>query len=43
VLVGMGYKYSKNVKFLANIVNVTYDNVDDKDYSQYMLSAEVKW
>ncbi len=42
-LVGMGYKYSKNVKFFANIVNVTYDNVDDKDYSQYMLSAEVKW
>ncbi len=36
-IAGVAYKYSKNVKFIANIFNI-----DDKE-DKAMLTAEVKW
>ncbi len=36
-IAGMAYKYSKNVKFIANIFNI-----EDKE-DKAMLTAEVKW
>ncbi len=36
-IAGIAYKYSKNIKFLANIFNI-----DDKE-DKAMLTAEVKW
>jgi hypothetical protein len=43
LVVGGAYQYNKNVKFLANYTDVSYDDKSSKDYSQIMLTAEVNW
>jgi len=43
-IVGVAYKYNKNVKMLANIFSIDpNDNVDDDKKTKYMLTTEVKW
>ncbi len=43
-LAGLAYKYSKNVKFIANIFHTDKDtNKDDQAVDKYMLTAEVNW
>jgi len=43
-IVGAAYKYSKNVKFIANIFHIDPDtNTDNDAKDKYMLTAEVKW
>jgi hypothetical protein len=43
-IVGAAYKYSKNVKFIANLFHIDPDtNTDDDAEDKYMLTAEVKW
>jgi len=42
-LIGAVYNYNKNVKFIANMLDVKYENVESKDFSQYMLTAEINW
>jgi hypothetical protein len=44
IIAGVAYKYSKNVKFIANIFHIDKDtNTDDDAKDKYMLTAEVKW
>lgn len=43
-IVGAAYKYSKNIKFIANLFHIDPDsNTDDDATNKYMLTAEVKW
>jgi len=43
VIAGLFYKYNKNVKFIANATDVSYDKADNKDFTKYMVTAEVSW
>ncbi len=43
-IVGAAYKYTKNVKFIANMFHIDPDtNTDDDAQNKYMLTAEVNW
>ena len=45
-IAGIAYKYNKNVKFLANIIdnkNTAFDGSSTKDDKKAMLTAEVNW
>ncbi len=44
MIAGVGYQYSKNVKFLGNVLFTDPNkDVSDDDYASYMLTAEVHW
>jgi len=43
LIFGAYMDYNHNVRFLANYQSTTYDNVDNKDNSKILLTAEVHW
>jgi len=42
-LIGLVYNYNKNVKFIGNMLDVKYADSESKDFTQYMITAEVNW
>lgn len=43
-LLGAGYQYNKNVKFIANMLHTDPDkNTDNDEENTYMFTAEVHW